>query len=105
MTDNGDTELKVALGVIQTSLIDIREDIKQLRADQNMNVTTYVTRNEWALRNQTVNDKFESQGREIGDLRIEIRGRRVHWTAIASLLVAVGVFFWSVVGPAIVALP
>lgn len=100
-----DTELKVALGIIQNSLIDIKDDIMQLRQAQNMNVTTYVTRNEWALRNQTVNDKFSAQGREIGDLRAELRGRRVHWTAIASLLVAVGVFFWTVVGPAIVALP
>lgn len=36
----------------------------------------------------TVNERFEHQGKEIGDLRTEVRSRRVPWPTVGSFALA-----------------
>lgn len=84
---------RVTLAVVVSRLDDFREevrdDLRELReAVTNLSRGT-VTRTEWELRNTHVDSKFRAQGREIGDLRAELRAKRQPWTAVASSLVAV----------------
>lgn len=56
----------------------------------------YVSLILWSQRNEQVDDRFSAQGREIGDLRSELRtvrnqaeARRPTWPAVVSAVVAV----------------
>lgn len=72
--------------VVIARLDDLRSDfaaIRQQLADQS---AALVPRSEWQLRNIHVDETFKSQGREISDLRTELRSRQTPWTAKASAI-------------------
>ena len=50
--------------------------------------TTYVPANLWAQRNQQVDERHRDLGRELGDLRTELRSRRLPWPSVVAVLVA-----------------
>jgi len=97
---------EITLAVVAARLDDLREDVKGVRSDLAIHRAELVGRGEWLQRNQAVDDRFQAQGREIGQLRTDLNTkttvldgeikavdtkadqRRAPWWAVASLVVA-----------------
>lgn len=92
------TSDRVLLLVVAERLSDVQATQTAIQAQLTTMSSSFVPRGEWVLRNAHVDGMFVSQGREIGDLRSELRSRRLPWptvvsalVSIAALLVALGV--------------
>lgn len=94
-----EVEDSAAFAVVAARVDDLREDIRNFGTLLQEMTTSLVPRNEWVLRNQHVDHEFRAQGREIGDLRGEIRAekaareaaeqsRRIPWTATVGVFIA-----------------
>jgi len=94
----------ITLAVIASRLDDVRDDIGQMRGDMSGFAAKHVTRGEWEMRNAFSDSKFSGLGREIGDLRGELRARRAPWWSVAAVLVSAAALLWTLIGPAIIAL-
>ena len=95
-----DTMSNAALDVLISQVSDMREDIREMRDDLKEVTNNKVSYREWSQRNTEVNGRFQSMGREIGDLRTELRAKSAPWWTICAMIVAIGSFAWSVFGPA-----
>lgn len=80
----------VGLARVEALLGYLREDVKGLRSQLAENYAAMVTRNEWVMRNQAVEQRFQDQGREIAQLRTEVKARHHPWPQVATAVVAVG---------------
>lgn len=87
--DGTEGAVAVALAVLTSRMEDVRTGLADVRRDLAAQQATYVQRNEWALRNTAVDRRFTDQGREIGELRTEIRSRRTPWTSVVPAIVSV----------------
>lgn len=96
-------ELSTALAVAVARLEDAAEDIRDLRRELREANEAKVSRREWELRNDNVDQRFTAQGRELAQLRNDTASRRAPWWAVVSAVVAVVALAWSVVGPSVVA--
>lgn len=74
------------LAVVVARLDDVREDIRGLRTELHESRASYVGRGEWEMRNRAVDSRFDSQGREIA----ELKSARAPWWSWASVLIALG---------------
>lgn len=90
-------EAAATLAVVVARLDDVREDIRDLRTDLSTHRTEMVSRGEWEMRNRAVDNRFDSQGREIA----ELKAARAPWWSWASVLVAAAAFAWAILGPVI----
>lgn len=70
-------------------LDDLREDVKGLRLQLTSQGTTFVPKDVWLQRNEHVTTELRNQGREIGDLRSEVRSRRLPWTQVVTTVTSV----------------
>lgn len=70
-------------------LDDLRQDVAALRVQLTTQAATYVHRDVWLQRNEHVNSELRSQGREIGDLRSEVRSKRLPWTQVVTTVTSV----------------
>ncbi len=77
------------LAVVVARLDDVRDDLRAVRGDLALAAERSVGRGEWLMRNQAVDQRLADQGREIGDLRAEVRSRRLPWTTVATAVVAI----------------
>lgn len=83
----------------------LASSIESLRSEMQAQSQTYVPRAEWEQRNRLVDERHQSQGREIGQLRTELtadvtavrttvseqeKSRRVPWPSIASVAISAG---------------
>lgn len=64
------------LAVVVARLDDLREDMKALRSEVRSSTANVVGRGEWVQRNNLVDGRFDSQGKEISHLRTEVASRR-----------------------------
>lgn len=78
-----------ALTIVGERLEDLRKEVAGLRGQLTAQAVTLVPRGEWVQRNESVDERFRTQGREIGDLRAEVRARRVPWTSVAGTVTAI----------------
>jgi len=69
-------------------LTEVREDIREIRADLKDVVQNKVSYREWAQRNTEVNGRLSGLGREIGDLRTELRAKSAPWWSVAAVVVS-----------------
>lgn len=100
MTNNSqDSPSDAAIHVLISQVSDMREDVRDLRTDIKGLADDKVSYREWSQRNNEVNGRFSSQGREIGDLRTEIRAKSAPWWSVGALLVAASSFAWSIFRP------
>ncbi|UUE19897.1 hypothetical protein [Microbacterium sp. J1-1] len=90
-------EAAATLAVVVARLDDVREDIRDLRTDLSAHRIEMVSRGEWEMRNRAVDNRFDSQGREIA----ELKAARAPWWSWASVLVASAAFAWAILGPVI----
>lgn len=88
-------EASATLAVVVARLDDVREDIRDLRSDLSTHRTEMVSRGEWEMRNRAVDSRFESQGREIA----ELKAARAPWWSWASVLVAGTALAWAILQP------
>lgn len=88
------------IGVLASQIEFLRDDIKELRADVKEANDSKVSHREWAQRNAEVNGRFNTQGREIGDLRTELRAKSAPWWSVGAFITAVVAVAWNMLGPA-----
>lgn len=79
----------VTLGVVVARLDDLRTDMRAMREEVRKGQETSVSRGEWGQRNAHVDSRLDGQGREIGDLRTELRSRRLPWPSVAAAIVSI----------------
>lgn len=79
MTAESDREQTSQL--ILQRLDELRDDLRDMRAG-------YVPNAVWAQRNQHVDSQLRSVGREVGDLRTEVRAKSVPWPSVVSAVVS-----------------
>lgn len=78
------------LAVVVARLDDLREDMKALRAEVRSSTANVVGRGEWVQRNNLVDGKFDTHGREIAHLRTDLAARRTPWPAVAGAVTGIG---------------
>jgi len=88
-----------ALGVLISQVSDLRDDIRELRTDLKDLTETKVNYREWSQRNTEVNTRLGALGREIGDLRTEIRAKSAPWWSVGSMIVAALALAWTIIKP------
>lgn len=74
--------------VVVERLEDLRTDLGAIRMQLTAQAVTFVPRGEWVQRNESVDERFRALGRELGDLRTEVRSRRLPWTNVLSAVAA-----------------
>jgi hypothetical protein len=87
------------IGVLISQVEFMREDIRELSKDLKKANDDKVSHREWSQRNTEVNGRFHTQGREIGDLRTELRAKSAPWWSVGSVIVAVAALAYTVLGP------
>ncbi|ACV09821.1 hypothetical protein Jden_2184 [Jonesia denitrificans DSM 20603] len=94
-------ETEATLAVVVARLDDLRADMQSLREEVRKSSENSVTRGEWGQRNQHVDTRINTLGREIGDLRTDVNSRRAPWWSVWAVALAAGGFAWSIIGPVI----
>ncbi|TFV82048.1 hypothetical protein E4V99_14030 [Microbacterium sp. dk485] len=87
------------LTYIREDIAELREDIRELRRTVTDSHDNKVSHREWAQRNDHVNGRLQGLGREIGDLRAELRAKSAPWWSVCAVIVAGLSFAWSVIKP------
>lgn len=87
------------LQVVVERLNDLRLDVGAVRTQLTAQAVTLVPRGEWVQRNEAVDARFNGQGREISELRTELRSRSIPWTSVLSAVVAFVALVMTLVGP------
>lgn len=107
-----ETDLRETLAVVVSRLDGLAEDVAEMRRELREDRREYVTNSVWTQRNHLVDNKHASMGREISELRTEVRtkhaelkselsSRRISWPVIAALAVSFASLAWAILGPAI----
>ncbi|MDM8084757.1 hypothetical protein QUV83_08280 [Cellulomonas cellasea] len=77
------------LAVVVARLDDLRGDVSRLSDTLTAQRGELVGRGEWMMRNQHVDSVTAGLGREIGDLRGDVRSRRLPWPSVAAAIVSI----------------
>lgn len=94
--------LEAMVAVLLDRTASIAEDVTEMKRAQS----SMVPRTEWMLRNTTVDDRFQTQGREISQLRsqatadaeraqaqiAQVANRGLSWTSVLTAIVAAAGF-------------
>ena len=88
-----------ALEVLVSQVGDMREDIREMRKDLKEVADNKVSYREWSQRNTEVNGRLSGLGREIGDLRTELRAKSAPWWSVGAVVIAAASLAWSTLGP------
>jgi len=88
-----------SLGILATQIAYLREDISELRSEIRKQGDSKVSHREWSQRNEHVNNRLQSLGREIGDLRTELRAKSAPWWSVTAVVIAGIALAWNVLGP------
>lgn len=89
------------LAVVVARLDDLRADMQSMRDEIRKSSENAVSRGEWGQRNQHVDTRLNSLGREVGDLRKDIDSRRAPWWSVWAVVLSAGGFCWAILGPII----
>lgn len=95
---NDDTK-DVSLAIVASQIEFLREDVRELTKQVNTSNENKVSHREWSQRNDHVNTRLGGLGREIGDLRTEIRAKSAPWWSVGALVVSVIAVGWNVINP------
>lgn len=85
---NGSDPEAITLAVLGTKVDALTRAVETLALAQTEAARTYVPTAVWSQRNEAVDGRINGLGREIGELRTELRSRRVSWPAVGALAVA-----------------
>ena len=77
---------RVLLRVVAERLADVQVSQGAIREQLTQQSASFVPRGEWVIRNQPVDSQFTGHGREIGDLRAELRARRLPWPTVVGAI-------------------
>lgn len=90
---------QVTLAIVANQLKYIADDVRELRDDIKRSNEDKVSYREWSQRNEHVNTRLGGLGREVGDLRTEIRAKSAPWWSVGALVVSVIAVGWNVINP------
>lgn len=99
-SDAMDDSTRIDIAVINTKLDALTASVTELTKQIGLSNESKVSRNEWEQRNNYVDGRLQSLGREISELRIDIKTEktnRPHWTAIVGAVVVVIVLSLDVI--------
>ena len=88
-----------ALEVLVSQVGDMREYIREMRKDLKEVADNKVSYREWSQRNTEVNGRLSGLGREIGDLRTELRAKSAPWWSVGAVVIAAASLAWCTLGP------
>lgn len=89
------------LAVVVARLDDLRADMQSMRDEIRKSSENAVSRGEWGQRNQHVDTRLNSLGREVGDLRKDLDSRRAPWWSVWAVTLSAGGIAWTILGPVI----
>lgn len=89
----------VTMRVLLSSVEGLRSDVQGLRDEVARSNENKVSHREWSQRNAEVNGRFTTMGREIGDLRTELRAKNAPWWSVVALIISGGVALWTILNP------
>ena len=78
--------------------------IEEIKRGLATSGSVHVTRAEWELRNQTVDERFAGVRGDLVRLDQEAKSRRAPWWSVVSVIAAVCALVWSIFGPTVIAL-
>lgn len=99
------TEDTTALAVLSTKVDHVVKTMEEIKSSLATSTSVHVTRSEWELRNQTVDERHINTNtkidgvkaeliKEVDEVRAELRGSRAPWwvvlTAIGSAIAIIG---------------
>lgn len=94
-----DTESSTSIDILATQVSFLREDIRDLAKKVDESNDNKVSHREWSQRNEHVNTRLGGLGREVGDLRTELRAKSAPWWSVAAMIVAAIAVAWNILGP------
>lgn len=94
-----DTENATSIEILATQVSFLREDIRDLAKKVDESNDNKVSHREWSQRNEHVNTRLGGLGREIGDLRIELRAKSAPWWSVGAMLASIIAVAWTILGP------
>lgn len=71
---------------------DLRRELKEFHGDK-------VSRDEWLMRNAHVDEKFDSHGEDISEIKQDMASKHVPVTAWIALIISGLMFGWTLLGP------
>lgn len=85
--------------VLVSQMEFLREDVRELSIKLDKANENKVSHREWAMRNEHVNNRMASLGREINDLRVMIQAKSAPWWSVGALIVSAGALLWTMFRP------
>lgn len=86
--------------VLVSQIEFLREDVRELSSKLDIANENKVSHREWSMRNEHVNSRLSGLGREIGDLRTEIRAKSAPWWSVGAVVISGAALLWAVFSPA-----
>lgn len=99
MSDEDSLTSSAAIAVLVSQFEYLRGDVQEIQRYIRESDENKVSHREWSQRNEHVNSRLSALGREIGDLRTEIRAKSAPWWSVAAVITAAAGFAWSVLKP------
>lgn len=90
---------ETSIEILATQVSFLREDIRDLAKKVDESNDSKVSHREWSQRNDHVNTRLGGLGREVGDLRSEIRAKSAPWWSVSALVVSIVAVGWNVINP------
>ena len=81
---------EATIAVLVARMGDVLKAMDRLSDEVKSASRNSVSRGEWTQRNEAVNSRFESHGREIAQIRVDLASRRTPWTAVAGAVTGAG---------------
>lgn len=95
---------ETGLAVLATKLDHLSASVDEIKLNLATSGSVHVTRSEWALRNQNVDERFVDVREDIARVEREIQSRRAPWWSVAAAAAGIGALIWTIFGPAVIAL-
>lgn len=92
-----------SFAVLSTKLDHVSQTVEKIERALAASAASHVSRDEWSLRNQTVDERFIDVRGDIARLEAEAQSRRAPWWSVVAVAAAIGALAWSIFGPVIIA--
>jgi hypothetical protein len=95
---------ETGLAVLATKLDHLSASVDEIKSNLATSGSVHVTRSEWALRNQNVDERFTDVRGDITRIEREMQSRRAPWWSVVAAGAGIAALVWTIFGPAVIAL-
>lgn len=86
------TSEEVSIAVLSAKIDALTETVHEIKTSMSETRESHVTRQEWQLRNDFVDERARR-------LQAEIESRRAPWWSVLAIIAAFGALAWNIFGP------